>query len=447
MSARPSVIVVGAGISGLSAAHRLQAMGCTTRVLESSSRTGGRMSSRRHQGFTINRAANILPTSYRAVADLVDELGMGQQIRAVPGVLAVPRGGRLHRLRPAGRRLVSDALTTGLLSGRAKAGLVRMAADAVRLRSSLSYANLGRAAGFDTMTAAEYCDRHLSSEAYTYLVDPIVRALFTTDADRVSIVDFFFAAVNFVGAGFWQYGGGTGFVTDALASVLDVKTGVEVTEILEEEDRVVVSCEDRSGTRQESADAVVVATTAGVAGTLCPGLDPCIRQVLTSRIEYGSTLVAHIGLRSRPASDAMVIPVPRPVHPDLCVITQDHLLSPTAAPPGAGLISTYWLDRWSQRHRHTPDEVLAPSVVDALESVLPGLSGSVEFVTFDRWSPSVVRSYPGHYRRIAWLADALQRQGRIQLAGDYLTASSVNGCLVSAEAASARTARVLGLSE
>lgn len=442
---RPSVVVVGAGISGLTAAHRLVTAGCRVTVLEAGDAIGGRMSSHHHDGWTINRAANILPSSYHAIVELVTELGLDDRVTAVPGALAIPRDGRLHRIRSAGPGMVLDGARTGLLGPASKARLARVAADAVRMRSRLSYANLGEAARFDTMTAAEYCDRHLDPDLYDYLVDPIVRALFTTEADRVSVVDFFFAAVNFVGAGFLRYGGGVGFLPEALAHRLDVRTATRVTAVEETADGVLVDWQDASGAGRTEADAAVVATTAGEAARLCPGLAPPLRDILQHRIEYGTTLVGHHALRRPPDTDAMVIPVPRPVHPHLCVVTNDHVISPSAAPPGAGLVSTYWVDSWSRQHRDTDDAELAALMTTGLDTVLPGAAADVEFTTIDRWSPSVVLSRPGCYATVAELAVALTGQRRLQFAGDYLTASSTNGCVVSGERAAARIRAVLGI--
>src|SRR6202011_5029109 len=105
-------------------------------------------------------------------------------VSRMDGVLGTIRDGRVRRLRSNG--LVMDGLRTDLLSWRSKVRARRILVDALRMRSSLSYENLGLAARFDVETAAEYCERRLNPELREYLVEPVLRALFTESAERLS---------------------------------------------------------------------------------------------------------------------------------------------------------------------------------------------------------------------------------------------------------------------
>lgn len=443
MDQGPSVVVVGGGISGLTAAHRLQTQGYAVTILERESSPGGRMSSVRRDGFILNRAANILPSSYGAISALVAELGLADTIDDVTGLLAVPRGGVLKQIRSSGAGMVLDVLRTDLLSARSKATAVHLLTDAVRMRKHLSYANLGDAAGFDTETAAQYCDRRLTPELQEFLVEPIVRALFTSEADRVSVVDFFFAAVNFVGSGFMRYPGGIGFLPEALARRLDVRTAAEVREVEEHSDHVVVHWTDPGQEHSTRAEAAVIAVSADLVPGLYPALDARRREILTERLEYGTTLVGHFALTRRPHTAAMVVPVPASLDPDLCVVTLDHNISPTAAPAGQGLVSSYWLHEWSRQRLAAADDVLGQEMLRGVEKVLPGVGEHVRFSHIDRWETSVIRSYPGMYTHVAEFARLTDASSRVQLTGDYLSASSTNGCAVSAERAAERVAALL----
>ncbi|MGW4275393.1 NAD(P)/FAD-dependent oxidoreductase [Streptomyces seoulensis] len=89
------VVVVGAGVAGLSAAHRLTSAGVTTAVLEAAPWVGGRMSTEKVDGFRLDRIGQLLFTSY-------PQLGHSPGLDALvlrpfaPGVLLHSEG-RHHR--------------------------------------------------------------------------------------------------------------------------------------------------------------------------------------------------------------------------------------------------------------------------------------------------------------------------------------------------------------
>ncbi|MER5994137.1 NAD(P)/FAD-dependent oxidoreductase [Streptomyces viridosporus] len=58
------VVVVGAGVAGLSAARRLTSAGVTTMVLEAAPEVGGRMTTEKVDGFRLDRTGPLLSTAY-----------------------------------------------------------------------------------------------------------------------------------------------------------------------------------------------------------------------------------------------------------------------------------------------------------------------------------------------------------------------------------------------
>jgi oxygen-dependent protoporphyrinogen oxidase len=437
---RPSAIVVGAGISGLTAAFRLQQAGFRVQVLEADEEIiGGKMSSVEVGGFTMNRGANILPFSYKTIRGLAADVGLGDQVPRMHGEIGTFRGGRIYRLRSD--RLPIDGLRTRLLSRKSKALLLRVGVDALRMRKSLSYENLGLAAPFDTESAAEYCDRRLNAELRDYLVEPVVRALFAGRAEDISVVDFFFAVLNFVGSGFMRYPGGIGFLGEALAARLDVTMGAEATNVEGDDGGVTVTWEHDHQTRSERVDACVLAVPGALVPKLYPGIDPRQGEILSTLYTYGTTFNAHLGLSTRPKETALIVQVPLTEDEGLCVVTFDHNSSPDIVPPGKGKLSTYWLHDWCEKRVGWSDDELLDEMLPSIEKIVPGVSDWVEVTRIDRWRPAILKSYPGMYRYMAEFASRIDAESRIQLAGDYLTASSTNGCAVSGELAAGRLER------
>lgn len=67
-----SIVIIGAGLAGLSCALKLQQSGHDVVVLEASDRVGGRMGSRKVDGHIIDRGFQVLFTHYPMIQELVD---------------------------------------------------------------------------------------------------------------------------------------------------------------------------------------------------------------------------------------------------------------------------------------------------------------------------------------------------------------------------------------
>ena len=66
----PHVIIVGAGISGLSCARQLYKSGCEVTVLEKEDGPGGRVRTDKKDGFLLDRGFQVLLTGYPEVRSL-----------------------------------------------------------------------------------------------------------------------------------------------------------------------------------------------------------------------------------------------------------------------------------------------------------------------------------------------------------------------------------------
>lgn len=89
------VVIVGAGIAGLSAAHRLTSAGITTAVLEAAPCVGGRMATEKVDGFRLDRIGQLLSTAYPELR-LTPGLDALVLRAFAPGVL-LHSDGRRHR--------------------------------------------------------------------------------------------------------------------------------------------------------------------------------------------------------------------------------------------------------------------------------------------------------------------------------------------------------------
>jgi phytoene dehydrogenase-like protein len=95
LPARAEVLVVGAGLAGLSAATRLATAGRDVHVVDAAGHAGGRLATERIDGFLVDRGFQVLNTGYPRVADLdLAALDLGWFWTGA----VVRVGGRTHRV-------------------------------------------------------------------------------------------------------------------------------------------------------------------------------------------------------------------------------------------------------------------------------------------------------------------------------------------------------------
>lgn len=88
--------VIGAGATGLTAAHDLVRAGHEVTVLEGSDELGGLAASLQVQGTPLERYYHHIFGTDRAIIDLIAELGLGDRLRFHHTTTGIYHGGRLH---------------------------------------------------------------------------------------------------------------------------------------------------------------------------------------------------------------------------------------------------------------------------------------------------------------------------------------------------------------
>lgn len=248
------VIVVGAGVGGLSAAVRLQARGHQVRVLEQSSEIGGKLGVVRHEGFLFDTGPSLV-TMPHVLAEIFADTGapIDEVLTLIRLPIAAryrfPDGTRLDM--PGDRRQIPAALDAALGDGigaQWSAFLTRAEAiwDATHrdfLESPIRLRDMARLSRrvSDLRTIAPW--RSLRGLGGQYLHDPRLRMLldryatYTGSDPRQAPAAL--AAVPFSEQawGSWYIRGGLGEIASALAQRLTdlggvVETGTEVDEII-----------------------------------------------------------------------------------------------------------------------------------------------------------------------------------------------------------------------
>jgi oxygen-dependent protoporphyrinogen oxidase len=166
MKSGPDVVVIGAGISGLTCAWRLQKLGYDVLILESSDRAGGVIRSEHIQDHLVEWGpGSLLPTEH--TFGLLDELGL------LPDLIeASPKSPRYI--------VVNGQLKTVPLGPLSFGGLFRAFAEPfVRTKSP--------SGGTADESIASFFRRRFGPEAHDRLVAPFVAGIYAGDTEKLSI--------------------------------------------------------------------------------------------------------------------------------------------------------------------------------------------------------------------------------------------------------------------
>lgn len=431
----PSAIVVGSGIAGMTAAYRLQQAGFTVRVLEAQSTIGGRMSCRRINGFTLNRAATLLAGQYEFLTGLIAEVGLGAKLEYRDFKIGTYRDGKIYSIRT--NHMMMDSLFSGLLGWRSKWLMNRVLRDTAAARKYLSFADLSLAAPIDNETAEAYALRRLNKELLDYVVDPGIAALLATTAARPSVVDFLFTIANYIGMGAYRYEGGIDFLIDELARRVPVETDSRVQSVVEDAGGVEVSWEQNGTAKVERCSACVITTSAHQVPKLYPQLTQTQRDILNSH-EYSTIMVGHFGLSTPPDIDADYLQIPPCEIPDLINMYFPHKVGKSVVPPGKAMAVCYFSDPWSKARMECSDEKIIEDMLPSIERIIPNVRQQIEMTNIERWSPALYLSKPGSYKAMAAFQKEINPASKVQLAGDYFSFTSTNASAISGDVAARR---------
>ncbi len=179
------VIIIGAGVAGLTAARRLTRAGIKVRILEARDRVGGRTLSQAVGGEVVDLGAQWVGPHQRHVLRLVDKLGLRRfpQFHHGTKVLDVRGQRRTYRGRVPSLPLLS------LLDLQRNVWRLDRLARRVPLERP---AAAPRAAQWDAMTVEEWKRKHVPSWGAQTALDVATRAIFGAEPRELSFLHFLF---------------------------------------------------------------------------------------------------------------------------------------------------------------------------------------------------------------------------------------------------------------
>ena len=458
-------MVVGAGISGLACAFRLQQLGIRALILEAGAKAGGVISTVRKNGFLFE-AGPQCPRFPQSVWTLIRELGLKDEFvagdpRAKRYIL---RDGALHQAPFSASGLLSTRLVSLKSKYRVLSEIFRHSHPPAREES-----------------LAEFVDRKFGGEVLDYLADPFISTIFFGDPHKMGMHSAFPSLVE------WEQSRGSVVrgairayrakrdaktksasespaandsnvkhgdlhVTDALPSLGSFKKGMgtlveRLAEQLGENIRFATNVkfitarngddEDercwriRSSSGDEiDADAVVVATPAYGAAPLLiesmPKLSALLAGIEHAPMDVVSSAFDRKQVRHPLDGFGFMVPRREGLH-TICTFWNSSLF-PSHARSGTVVMTSLAARGSDANLNEMPGDRLVQQVEAENASVL-GITG----LPIDRMTWKYPRALPqynvGHAQKVKEIREALSQLPGFLLAGNYLAGRSIGDCV------------------
>lgn len=420
------VVVVGAGLAGLSAAWRLRHTDVL--VLEADERVGGRIQSQRRGDYWLNWGGHVFAGTESSTEDFLSETGV-KAVEVSGSLQALSMNGKLIRKghiatypmripMPMADRLATVRAGVKVIKGVAKYTRV------VRKRAGETGAERQQRI-YDFANDRTFVDLigDLPEDAAALFKTTVTRS--AGDMDQISEgagIGYFSLVLGF-GQGLGRgIVGGPSTLTTAVADVLGdrLQLGATVQEVVNKPDSVIVRYREGGVEHEVEARTVVLATTADISHRIGVDLPGDVRDAL-SRIKYGphvSTAFLTNETTPQPWDDIYAIAAPK--RSFAIALNQASIVrgSESRRKPG-GSFMTFSPAALGKALLDKPEDEVIQTHLEDLEEVLqaPGFSNTVVEAKTERWAVGSPYCFPGRAKLQPTL---LRGGGRVFLAGDYL---------------------------
>lgn len=448
------IVVVGGGITGLTAALRLlqRAPDAEVTLFEKAERLGGEIHTERVDGFVVEAGADSFLTRKARGVGLCKELGLSGRLVARQAQHAgtfVRHGGALHPLPEGFTGMIPtriDSLTaSALLSPEGRAALAdepSMPAPGDRREESI----------------AEFVIRRFGREVYERIVEPLMAGIYGGNGERLSLDATFpqlrdlerrYGSVirgltasreqHVVDAAppFVSFAGGMGELIEELAARLRealLQTSVEV-----------VALEPRTGGgfvlglsdgASAEANAVILATPAPSTARITRALDRELSD-LHAAIPYGSSVTVNLAFRERDLPRSVAgygFVVPRVEGSDVVGVTVASNKWPGRATEGHNLFRVYLRAHGGSDLTCETDDALIGVARRELKETY-GVASPPMLVRTSRWPAALPQYTLGHGGRVSHIRERLAAHRGLFVAGAAYTGVGIPDCIASGEAA------------
>ena len=456
------VAVLGGGIAGLSAAHRLVELDPACRVVlwEAGPRLGGVLWTVHEQGFQVEQSADNFITTVPWGLELCRRLGLGDRlIQTNPRhrQTYVVRSGRLYKL-PDGFLMMAPTRMWPL-------AVTPILSPLGKMRAALEYFLPARTDDDDESMAA-FARRRLGREVFDRLIEPLVSAVYAADMEKLSVLatlprfrdmerqhGSLIRAMRKERAARKAHRGESGaryslFVTlrDGLSSLIDALAArlppgaVRLNSPVRQIERAAGAWQVTLGDgRAEPFDAVIVATPAHAAARLLEPVDSLLSVKLAS-IEHSGTAVVTVAYQRAQIAhslDGVGFVVPAVEKSPILAASFSSQKYEHRAPEGTALIRVFLGGARHPEMAEMDEHRLKPLVCGELTRLL-GVRGEPIYSTVARWPRTMPQYHVGHRELVREIQDRADALDGLALAGNYFSGVGIPNCIHTGQQATER---------
>ncbi|MFZ5912120.1 MAG: protoporphyrinogen/coproporphyrinogen oxidase [Chloroflexota bacterium] len=416
------IIVIGAGIAGLTAAYRLQKAGHEVVVLEAADHVGGRMITIHWNGWSIDPGAKFVTGGDKYLLEMASELGLQEQLYqmftdGVPTV--VLRDGKLHEVNFVS---IGSYLRWTGVSFQARLAMLKLIPHFLAVAPKVkNMYRMDQVPGPDDDTLEEFFYKRISPEMYEYWAFPTFETYCSYGGSDISRKAFLALMMSYLNTKSLGLRSGIGSLPEAIGSRLEVRLEARVERIEVNPGGRSVTVTFQQGGRQQviEAERAVVAVQGNRALELFPQPRPAWQAFFpTVNYAFTASIFQEVNGHFDPGVPGVMIPRREDMY--ICSVGIDQrqgdktlLLVDTAVA------------------RYDPDEadesIIAKARADTLK-VHPELNGRLGETLVYRWPEKVPTFRPGYLTALAAFRRDMQ-ENPVYFCGDYLAGPSTGGAL------------------
>ena len=385
------IIVVGAGISGLSTAHYAKHNGFDVTVLEASDRVGGRILNFEVDGDLVDAGAQFFHSNYKNVIKLINELGLKH--RKIPITLAIQMS------RDDGTTFISEGVL-GMVRSLGLKGCLSLVVFFLR------YVLFGKRFSlfkiekdieeYDNRTATDRL-QGFDQRFIDYVARPVALAECMTTLEESNFYQFLNCFRLAASSTHFTLPCGMEELLHELAKRLDVRCNTPVKGLLTERGEVV-GVELESGEKIQ-ADHVVLTTTLDKTASIVP---PEFKKIKSFLDEFPHTQnpLVFFHLDCRLTNNIACYMSPPSSDLDFIMAIDHSNKVPAFVPGGNSIISAWSAYPMGDHLIDLADEELIERAVADLEQYLPDFKHNIKKASVVRHRWAVARYAPGTHGRI-----------------------------------------------